>query len=88
MPQEKTLIIQLEQFPSIIAEAAQDHDPSKLAIYIFNLSKTFNSFYSEHSIAHAETTEKQALRILVAQLTSPVLKKGMSLLGIAVPERM
>ena len=88
LPQEKTLIIQLEQFPSIIAEAAQDHDPSKLAIYIFNLSKTFNSFYSEHSIAHAETTEKQALRILVAQLTAHVLKKGMSLLGIAVPERM
>ena len=87
-PLEKELIIQLEIFPSIIEEAATDHDPSKLAIYIFNLAKTFNSFYSEHSIANAETEEKKQLRLQSAQLTASVIKKGMSLLGIKVPERM
>ncbi len=87
-PLEKELIIQLEIFPAIIEEAAAEHDPSKLAIYIFNLAKTFNSFYSEHSIANAETEEKKQLRLQSAQLTASVIKKGMSLLGIKVPERM
>ena len=88
LPLEKELIIQLEIFPSIIEEAAAEHDPSKLAIYIFNLAKTFNSFYSEHSITNAETDEKKQLRLQAAQLTASVIKKGMRLLGIEVPERM
>lgn len=85
---EKELIIQLENFPSVIEEAALGLDPSKVAIYIFNLAKVFNSFYTEHSIANAETEQKKLLRLQVAQLTSTVIKKGMSLLGIRVPERM
>ncbi|OIR05670.1 arginine--tRNA ligase [mine drainage metagenome] len=88
LPLEKELIIQLEIFPSIIQEAAAEHDPSKLAIYIFNLAKVFNSFYSEHSIANAESEDKKQLRLRSAQLTANVIKKGMSLLGIKVPERM
>lgn len=88
LPLEKELIIQLEIFPTIIAEAAAEHDPSKLAIYIFNLAKVFNSFYSEHSIANAESEEKKQLRLQSAQLTANVIKRGMSLLGIKVPERM
>lgn len=88
LPLEKDLIIQLENFPSVIEEAAIEHDPSKVAIYIFNLAKTFNSFYTEHSIANAETEEKKNLRRQLAILTANVLKRGMSLLGIKVPERM
>ncbi|HEX8331697.1 MAG TPA: DALR anticodon-binding domain-containing protein, partial [Segetibacter sp.] len=45
-------------------------------------------FYSEHSIANAETSEKKELRLQLAVLTSSVLKIGMGLLGIRVPERM
>jgi arginyl-tRNA synthetase len=85
---EKDVIIQLEQFASVIEECANDHDPSKLAIYIFNLAKIFNSFYTEHSIANAETNEKKALRLQLAQLTAHTIKKAMQLLGISVPERM
>jgi arginyl-tRNA synthetase len=59
-----------------------------VAIYIFNLAKTFNSFYTAHSIANAETEEKKDLRLKMAMLTSNVLKKGMQLLGISMPERM
>jgi len=88
LPLEKSLIIQLEQFPVTIEEAAMEHDPSKVAIYIFNLAKLFNSFYTEHSIANAETEEKKILRLQLAQLTAQVLKTGMNLLGIQVPERM
>lgn len=85
---EKKLIIELETFPVVVEEAAAEHDPSKVAIYIYNLAKTFNSFYTEHSIANAESKEKKYLRSLLASLTAHVLQTGMGLLGINVPERM
>jgi len=85
---EKDLIIQLEIFPSTIEEAATEYDPSKIAIYIFELAKTFNSFYAEHSIANAENEEKKILRLQLAQLTAQVVETGIGLLGIKVPERM
>jgi arginyl-tRNA synthetase len=88
LPLEKALAVQLELFPSILQDAANDHDPSKLAIYTFNLAKTFSSFYNEHSIANAENEEKKELRLQLAGLTAQVIKTGMEVLGIEVPERM
>jgi arginyl-tRNA synthetase len=85
---EKDLAIHLEMFPSVLEDAATDHDPSKVAIYVFNLAQIFNSFYTEHSIANAESEEKKNLRLQLAQLTAHVLKMGMNVLGIEVPERM
>ena len=88
LPLEKAIIVELELFPTIIYEAATDYDPSKIAIYIYNLSKTFSSFYSELSIANAESDEKKMLRLQLAQMTAHILKTGMKLLGAGVPERM
>jgi arginyl-tRNA synthetase len=88
LPLEKNLVVALEQFPLVINDAANEHDPSKIAIYVFNLAKSFNSFYTEHSINNAESEAKKALRLQIATLTAETLKKGMSLLGIRVPERM
>jgi len=88
LPLEKTLSIHLEMFPSVLQDAAIEHDPSKVAIYVFNLAKTFNSFYTEHSISNAETDEKKILRLQLAQITAKVIKTGMGVLGIQVPERM
>ncbi|WP_439515889.1 arginine--tRNA ligase [Sediminibacterium sp.] len=85
---EKELLLTLEQFPTVLNESASEHDPSKVAIYVFNLAKTFNSFYTEHSIANAEHEEKKRLRLALSQLTAQTLKNGMSVLGIRVPERM
>jgi len=85
---EKELLLTLEQFPTVLKEAASEHDPSKVAIYVFNLAKTFNSFYTEHSISNAETEDKKNLRLALSQLTAQTLKNGMSVLGIRVPERM
>lgn len=87
-PLEKAIIVELELFPTIIGEAAADYDPSKIAIYTYNLAKAFSSFYSELSIANAESDEKKILRLQLAQLTAQVLKTGMHLLGAEVPERM
>lgn len=85
---EKELITSLEQFPSVIEQAGEEMNPSVIAVYVFNLAKTFNSFYTEHSIMNAETPEKKELRLQIAQLTANVIKSGMGLLGINVPERM
>ena len=88
LPQEKAIIVELELFPTVIHDAAQEYDPSKIAIYTYNLAKTFSSFYSELSIANAESEEKKTLRLQLSQLTAYTLKTGMQLLGASVPERM
>jgi len=87
-PLEKELIVSAEQYPTAIEQACNEHNPSVIANYIFHLAKTFNSFYTEHSIANAETEEKKQLRLKLASLTANILKSGMGLLGISVPERM
>jgi arginyl-tRNA synthetase len=85
---EKEVIVAAEQFPLMIEQAAQEHNPSVIANYVFNLAKTFNSFYSELSVANAETEEKKQLRLRISLLTANILKSGMQLMGIKVPERM
>ncbi len=87
-PLEKELIVILEQFPTVLKDAGTEQDPSKVAIYIFNLAKTFSSFYSEHSIANAESNSKQQLRIMLSVFTATAIKNGMKVLGIKVPDRM
>jgi arginyl-tRNA synthetase len=85
---EKEVIVTLEQYPDAIEQASIEHNPSVIAMYVFNLAKTFNSFYTEHSIANAETITKKQLRLQLAVMTANTLKSGMELLGIRVPERM
>jgi arginyl-tRNA synthetase len=88
LPLEKELIVALEQYPVIIEQAGAEMNPSAIAIYIYNIAKTFSSFYTEHSIANAETADKKNLRLQLASMTANVIKSGMQLLGVAMPERM
>lgn len=85
---EKELLIDLENYPTVIEQAGNEHDPSHLANYVYNIAKTFNSFYTEHSVMNAESQEKKQLRFLICELTANVIASGMQLLGIRVPERM
>ena len=85
---EKGLLLKLEQYSTIIEQAAQDHNPSLLAIYAFEVAKIFNSFYTEHSVMNAESEEKKQLRLKICEFTSNVIASSMGLLGIKVPERM
>jgi arginyl-tRNA synthetase len=85
---EKELLIDLENYPTVIEQAGNEHDPSHLANYVYNIAKTFNSFYTEHSVMNAESPEKKKLRLLICELTANVIASGMQLLGIRVPERM
>ncbi len=85
---EKDLIVKLEQYTTIVQQAAIEHNPSVLAIYVFELAKTFNTFYTEHSVMNAESDEKKQLRLKIAAMTANVISSAMGLLGIKVPERM
>ena len=85
---EKGLIVKLEQYSTIVEQAAAEHNPSVLAIYAFELAKTFNAFYTEHSVMNAESDEKKQLRLKLSEMTANVISSAMGLLGIKVPERM
>ena len=88
LPLEKALTVTLEKFPAIIEQACGEMNPSLIAAYAFQLAQAFNSFYNVHSVANAESGDKKALRLQLAQLTAIVLKSSMELLGIRMPERM
>ena len=88
LPLEKALLVALEKYSAVIEQAGAEMNPSLIATYAFQLAQAFNSFYNVHSVANAETPEKKALRLQLAQLTAIVLKSAMALLGIRMPERM
>jgi len=88
LPLEKKLIIHLEKYPAVLAQAVAEMSPSVVAAYAFEVAQTFNSFYGAHKIANAETPEKKIMRLEICQLTATVLQSAMGLLGIRMPERM
>lgn len=85
---EKELLLLLEQFSTVVKEAANEYNPSTIAVYIYNVAKTYNSFYTEHSVLNAESEEKKNLRLQLCEITANVISQGMGLLGIRVPEKM
>ncbi len=87
-PPERQLLLQLHLYPHIVQEAANKLEPSLVANYIYHLAKLFNSFYGELSIINAENESAKNFRLQLADFTGEVVKKGMKLLGIEVPERM
>jgi len=88
LPLEKQLVLTLERYPDIIKQAGVEMNPSVIAGYVFSVAKQFNSFYTEHSVLNAETPEKKELRLQLSQMTVNVIRSGMALMGIRVPERM
>lgn len=86
--EEKDLLLLIEQYTHTLSVAAESLDPSAIATYLFQLAQSFNSFYASHSIVNAETEEKKQLRLKLSSFVATVLKSGMGLLGIDVPEKM
>ena len=85
---EVALIQQMNSFPAVVTQAGNDYNPSCIANYCFELTKNFNQFYHDYSILQAESEEKKQLRIVIARNVAKIIKTGMGLLGIEVPERM
>ncbi len=87
-PLEKELIKKLYAFPEAIETAAKNHDPSEIAGYNYELAKMFHRFYHDLSIIRAESEAAKAFRMKLSMAVANVLKLGMGLLGIEMPERM
>ena len=88
LPKEKELVVLLEQYTVVLEQALAEHNPSVIAVYIYEVAKLFSSFYNEHKVLNAESEEKKQLRLQLCELTANVIAPAMALLGIRVPERM
>ncbi|MBP1224846.1 arginine--tRNA ligase [Flavobacterium sp. 1355] len=85
---EKELVKQIELFPEVIQNAAQNHSPALIANYTYDLVKEYNSFYqSVHILGEIDLTKK-IFRVQLSQKVAEVIKSAFTLLGIEVPERM
>jgi len=85
---ERDLIKLQYKFPQTLTAAAASYDPSVLANYIYELAKAFNQFYHDHSILQADTEYLKNFRLQISLFTSNIIKTGMRLLGIEVPDKM
>lgn len=85
---EQDLIVALNKYPTIIAEAADSYSPSVVAQFAYELAKDYNRFYSEVSIFNEEDKNALKFRIALSATVARIIEKSMSLLGIEVPERM
>ena len=85
---ERDLLVSLANYPTIVKNAAQEHSPALIANYVYELAKLYNKFYHEEPILKSEDTHVKHFRLSLSAATAAVLKKGMGLLGIQVPERM
>ena len=85
---EINLIQKLSDYASVVEQAGKDYSPSGIANYCYELTKEFNQFYHDYSILKEEDNNKKIVRLVLAQNVAKVIKNGMNLLGIDVPERM
>ena len=85
---EIALIQKLNDFGAAVAQAGIDYSPSGIANYCYELTKEFNQFYHDYSILNADTEAEKITRLVLAKNVAKIIKNGMALLGIEVPERM
>ena len=87
-PKEIALIQQLAAFGTAVKQAGTDYNVSVIANYCYDLAKEFNGFYHDFPILKEEDEQKRAVRLALCDAVAKVIKTGMGLLGIEVPERM
>ena len=88
LPEETSLIKSLADFPNVVAAAGENFAPSLIAAYAYDLAKTFNGYYHDHSILREENEQKRCMRLMLAAEVARIIRRAMSLLGIEVPQRM
>ena len=85
---EIELIQKMSEFGAAVEQAGKDYSPSGIANYCYELTKVFNQFYHDFSILNEPDEQKKAVRLMIAKNVAKIIKNGMGLLGIEVPERM
>ncbi len=85
---EVSLVQKLNDFPTVVKDAGKNYNPSTIANYCYELTKEYNQFYHDFSILKEEDEDKKLFRIILSKTVAKILKEGMGLLGIEMPERM
>ena len=85
---EIELIQKMNEFGAAVEQAGKDYSPSGIANYCYELTKVFNQFYHDYSILNEPDAAKRQMRLMLARNVAKIIKAGMGLLGIEVPERM
>ena len=85
---EEEIIQQLADFAAVVRAAGEDFSPSAIANYCYDLVKNYNQFYHEFQILREENADVRAFRLVLSQNVAKVVRLGMGLLGIEMPERM
>ena len=85
---EVELIQKMSEYGAAVEQAGKDYSPSGIANYCYELTKVFNQFYHDYSILNEPDEQKKTVRLMLAKNVAKILKNGMALLGIEVPERM
>ena len=85
---EIELIQKMNEFGAAVEQAGKDYSPSGIANYCYELTKVFNQFYHDFSILNEPDAAKRQVRLVLAKNVAKIIKSGMALLGIEVPERM
>ena len=82
------LIQKLAEFPAVVKEAGVSYTPSVIANYVYDLVKEFNQFYHDYSILREENEAVKRFRLVLSANVAKIIRLGMGLLGIEVPDRM
>ncbi|MBQ0064043.1 MAG: arginine--tRNA ligase [Prevotella sp.] len=85
---ETELIQKMNEYPTVVTQAGNDYNPSCIANYCYELTKTFNQFYHDCPILKGADVQTQTVRLVIARNVAKIIRSGMDLLGIEVPERM
>lgn len=85
---EKELIKRVSLFPNTVRDAGNNYSPALIANYCYELTKEYNQFYHDHPILSEKNNFVRDLRLLLSAVVGKIIRDGMSLLGIQVPERM
>ena len=85
---ESYLVQSLTEFPVVVKQAGEEFSPALIANYIYDLVKEYNQFYHDFTILKEENADLKQFRLILSESIASVIKTGMGLLGIDVPERM
>lgn len=88
LQEEIELIKTLVDYPSTVAVAGENYSPAVISNYVYDLARDFNSYYHDHSILREENEEVKKMRLQLSEQVARIIKSGMALLGIDVPEKM
>ena len=85
---ETALIQKVAEFQGVVEEAGKNYSPALIANYCYDLAKEYNQFYHDYPILKEEDDKTRNFRLILSDVVSQTLKKGVELLGMEMPERM